>query len=235
MNTSYASRINSFLPTEDEVACFAASASAGRLIGSFSRITIWFRLIHQLRAGDETSVLVASAHSKVIEIWALIPLGLLHSSYTSLRTIVDICTSYTFYRSQLVEWRAVCEGRASWEGRGNIIEWHIRYTPGFREMNRIFGLSKLLQDDYHILSSYVHGIPVAGLPTLRGIERTSIDDAHLDEFLNVAEKIDKDLNLLFISLCHRDLAILSPEDFRTIISGISRSKLAEAGITLPRT
>ena len=235
MATSYANRLSCFLPTEDEISCFAGDDSANRLLGSFNRITAWFRLIHSLKGNEETSVLLASAHSKVIEIWVLIPLGLLHSSYMSLRTIVDICTSYTFYRTHPVEWRAVCVGRASWEGRSNIVEWHLRHTPSFREMNSHFGLANLLQDDYEKLSSYVHGVPVTGLPTLRAIERTRIDQSDLDVFLDVAEKVDRDLNFLFLAVCHEDLSSLAPRDFRTIVSGISRSDLKDAGITLSRT
>ena len=138
--SDYASRLGRFLPTQADLDEYVLRPPANRLLKSFDRLVIWFHHLHGLRSNDEVSVLLASAHSKVIEIWILTPLGLLHSSYTALRTIVDICTSYTFYRSHPVEWRAVCEGRASWESRGRAIEWHLNYTRSFREMNRLFGL-----------------------------------------------------------------------------------------------
>ena len=234
MSTDYAARLSAFLPTQQDLDAFTASSLTDKLLNTFNRMTTWFRLLHGLRSNDETSVLIAAAHSKVIEIWILVPLGLLHSSYTALRTVVDICTSYTFYCSHQIEWLAVCEGRAGWESRANIIEWHVRYTPAFREINRAIGLADALNQDYQRLSSYVHGIPVTGLPTLKGIERTSISDPDLDKFLQTAEKVDYDLNLLFLSLFHQDVSSLSAKEFRAITRGIDRKKLAGAGIVLPR-
>ena len=162
------------------------------------------------------------------------PLGLLHSSYAALRTVVDICASYTFYSSHPVEWVAVCEDRASWESRAHIINWHISYTPNCREMNKVFGWAEQLAEDYQELSSYVHGVPVAGLPTLQGIDRTQISEQDLERFSEVAEKTDRDLNLFLLSVFHQDLTSVSTTDFRRITKGIDRSRLAKAGIVLPR-
>ena len=235
MNSQYASRILSFLPASSDLEDFEHKPSAARLLKAFDRIILWFHLLHGLHSEDEVSILLASAHSKIIEIWILMPLGLLHSSYTALRTVVDICTSYTFYRSHSVEWRAVCESRADWDGRGNIIEWHVNYTRSFKEVNRALGLAQALTRDYQKLSAYVHAIPVTGLPTLKGIERTSVSDEDLDTFVEMAESVDWNLNLLFLSIAHRDISLLSPQEYRTIMNGIDRSKLADAGIVLPRT
>ena len=235
MTSSYASRIGSFLPNQSDLNDFAVKPSARRLLKAFDRQVTWLRHFHNLHRGDEVSVLLASAHSKVIEIWILMPLGLLHSSYTALRTIVDISTSYTFYRSHPMEWRAICESRAAWEGRGRIIDWHVNYTRSFREMSKSFGLVDALTKDYQRLSDYVHSIPVTGLPTLKGITRTCVADSDLNTFVEMAESVDYNLNLLFLGIAHRDTSTLSPEDFRTIMRDIDRSKLAESGIVLPRT
>ena len=234
MNTGYATRLGGFLPTQQELKEFAAKSSTVQILQAFDRMTTWFRLIHDLRSHQETSVLISAAHSKVIEIWILVPLGLLHSSYTALRTVVDICTSYTFYYSHPVEWLAVCDNRAGWESRANIVDWHIRYTPTYREIHRAFGLADLLNRDYQELSSYVHGVPVAGLPTLKGIERTSISDQDLKNFTRIANRTDYNLSLFFLSVFHQDLTSLSPADFRVITKGMNRKKLAETGVVLPR-
>ena len=162
MSTDYAERLGQFLPTPVELEEFATRPSTARILTAFSRITTWFRLVQDLRGDQETSVLISAAHSKVIEIWILVPLGLLHSSYAALRTVVDICASYTFYSSHPVEWSAICEERTGWESRAQIVDWHVRYTPNCREMNRVFGWVERLAEDYQELSSYVHGVPVAG-------------------------------------------------------------------------
>ena len=235
MNSQYVSRILSFLPASSDLEDFELKPSANRLLKAFDRIIVWFHHLHGLHSDDEVSILLASAHSKIIEIWILTPLGLLHSSYTALRTVVDICTSYTFYRSHPLEWSAVCESRALWEGRGRIIDWHLKYTRSFSEINKSFGLAESLTGDYQKLSDYVHAIPVTGLPTLKGIERTLVSDKDLDAFVEMAESVDSNLNLLFLSIAHREIISLSTEDYRTIMRGISRSKLAKAGIILPRT
>ena len=234
MSTDYAQRLEHFLPTPEDLEEFSARPSTARLLRAFDRITTWFRLFQALRADQETSVLISAAHSKVIEIWILLPLGLLHSSYAALRTVVDICASYTFYNSHPVEWLAVCEDRAGWESRAQIVDWHLRYTPNCRQMNKAFGWAERLTEDYQELSSYVHGIPVAGLPTLEGIDHTRISDQDLDRFSQIAEKTDRDLNLFFLSVFHQDLTSLSATDFRKITKGIDRRKLAKAGIVLPR-
>ena len=140
MSTDYGKRLGQFIPTRQEIRQFAAQSSTARILTAFDRLTTWFKLFQDVRGDEETAVLISAAHSKVIEIWILLPLGLLHSSYTALRTVVDICASYTFYSSHPVEWSAVCENRTGWESRAQIIDWHIRYTPRCREMNREFGL-----------------------------------------------------------------------------------------------
>ena len=234
MGTDYAARLGSFLPTQQELQEFAERSSTAQILTAFDRMITWFKLIQDIRGEQETSVLVSAAHSKLIEIWILLPLGLLHSSYAALRTVVDISTSYTFYCSHPVEWLAVCENRTGWESRSNVIEWHIRNTPTCRETNNVFHWTDRLNNDYQDLSSYVHGIPVTGLPTLKGIERTQIAEQDLDKFIKIAARTDYDLSLFFLSVFHQYMASLSTTDFRTITRDIDRSKLATAGIILPR-
>ncbi len=230
----YKSRLAGFLPDPEDIEEFSTSSSTQAVLEAFERTTTWLNLIYQLRRGEEPSVLLAAAHSKLIEIWILLPLGLIHSSYTSLRTFVDICTSYTFYCSHPNEWAAVSEDRANWESRSDVVKWHIRYTPQFKEVNNAFGLSKQLEDGYRELSSYVHGIPVDGLPKLRGIERANLSDEDMKQFVQVATATDNAINMLFLTVFHQDLALLSRDDYRTITRGINLNKLGSAGIVIPR-
>ena len=234
MSSEYASKLGGFLPKQQELETLTEKLQVNGLLNAFSKMTTWFRLLHDIRGQEETIALISAAHSKVVEIWILVPLGLIHSSYTSLRTFVDICTSYTFYCFHPVEWTAVCEDRANWESRANMMDWHVHFTPTFREFNRVFSIADSLNRDYQELSGYVHGIPVSGLPTLRGIERTHISDGELEKFTQLAQKTDADLNLLFLGVFHQELASLSTTDYRVITSGLDRRKLAFAGIALPR-
>lgn len=234
MTADYASRIQRFLPDSAYLEDFTGREASVRLQNAFRRSITWFNLLYESNTNVDPSVLIASAHSKVIEIWILIPLGLLHSSYTSLRTIVDICTSYTFYRSHPIEWMSVCEGNAPWIMRGQVNDWHLTYTAIFGEMNRVFGLKERLDKDYHELSNFVHGIPLAGLPTLAGIERAEVSESDLESFIKLSERVDYNLNLLFLSIAHQEVSSLSREDFRSIMASIPRSKLREVGLNLPR-
>ena len=204
------------------------------LLNSFKRMISWFNLLYRIRGQDETSVLLAAAHSKIIEIWILVPLGLLHSSYSALRTAIDISTSYTFYSSHPMEWMAVSEDRAGWESRSNIVNWHIRYTPTCREINKSFGLVDALDKDYQELSSYVHGIPMSGLPTLRGIDRNVIADTGIKRLIEIGQKVDSNLNLLYLSVFHQDLATAPRRELQTVTRGIDRRRLTSSGIILPR-
>ncbi len=234
MSPGYASRVASFLPDQGDLDRFESRPPAKRLLKSFDRLRVWFHLLYVPEGGDEVASLLASAHSKVIEIWILMPLGLIHSSYAALRTIVDICTSYSFYSSHPIEWRAVCDGRAQWEGRQRIVDWHVKHTRHFSEINSQFGLVEALACDYRKLSNYVHAIPVAGLPTLKSIDRTELSNADLVRFVEVAESVDYNLSLLFLGIAHSRVSSLSRKDYKTVIKGLDRSKLAKAGIALSR-
>ena len=234
MSSEYATQLDSFILKSQELQDFSNSELAQRLLVAFNRIIIWLRTLHDLRGDEKPSVLLASAHSKLIEIWVLVPFGLLHSAFTSLRTVMDICTSYTFYCSHPIEWEAICDGIAPWEGRAVIVDWHVHYTPCFREINTKFGLSDILNREYKVLSSYVHCIPLTGLPTMTSLKRTPASDKLLENFITIAETVDYDLNLLMLSVFHQIVPQLSTTDFKTIIKGISRKKLAAAGIILPR-
>ena len=234
MIDTYISKLNEFMPAPEDIEAFGNKEIIGDLLSTFERMTTWFKALHGFHEHQNTVVLLSAAHSKVIEIWILLPIGLLHSSYMALRTMVDICTSYTFYATHPVEWSAVCDGKAGWESRGNIVDWHVRYTSSFSEANKVFGLHKALDDDYRELSSYVHGIPLRGLPTLSGIERTHVSDDDLIKFVHLADKTIAHLNLMYISVFHQYLVSLPTSDFRTITRGLDRSKLATTGIFVPR-
>ena len=64
-------------------------------------------------------------------------------------------------------------------------------------MHKAFGLADALTRDYQRLSNYVHGIPVTGLPTLKGIDRTYVSDVNFNAFVEVAENADFNLKLTF--------------------------------------
>lgn len=234
MPSEYAARLRDFLPAGQELDQRTSGIAVDRFLRALTRITTWIDFLYSLRKEDDTSVLLASAHSKVIELRILTPLALIHSSYMALRTVVDICTSYTFYYAHPIEWQAICQNRASWESRAPIVEWHLRYTPTFRQVNSDFGLVESLRQDYHLLSSYVHGVPVGGLPQLTGVKSIPLSDTDLESFTDVAEKVDKNVNLMFISVFHADMSSMSRKDLKTVTRGISLSKLASTGILLPK-
>ena len=208
MIDAYQTRLIQFLPTHEDLEVFCTKEIVGDLLMVFDRITVWFRALTDVHDYHRTSIMLSAAHSKIIEIWALIPMGLIHPAYTALRTIVDICTSYTYYTTHPIEWAAVCDGKADWESRGGIVKWHIQYTPSFSEINKVFGLGASLDEDYRDLSSFVHGIPLRGLPTLSAIERTHISDQDLQRFIQLADKTISHLNLMFISVFHEYLVSL---------------------------
>ncbi|MCI0564495.1 MAG: hypothetical protein MN733_38990 [Nitrososphaera sp.] len=234
MNTSYGTKLKDFIPDQNEIEEFAESALSKRLISSFPRLLTWIGILNELKGNEQAGILLASAHSKIIEIWALVPLGLIHSAYTCLRTVVDICTGYSFYSSHNVEWNAVCDGRGDWEGRGNIIEWHTQFTPRFRDMNKEFGLVDQLNVDYKALSAFVHGVPLHGLPTMISLERKLLPDKDIKSLIEFMERVDVNLNLMFLTVFFDLTASLSTSNLRTITRGISRPKLARAGLALPR-
>ncbi len=234
MIDQFAAKFNEFLPTEPDVASFAREPSFVRYLDAFKRVPIWCHFLRQIYADEDTSVLLSAANSKIIESSVLLPISLLHCAYVSLRTALDICVSYTFYKSHPVEWRAICTNRGTWLNRSEIFGWHSKYTAEFKPMNGQFGFANSLESTYRELSAYVHGIPVGGLPTLKRIEKSRIPNHQLIALVELAEKMDRDLSLLFLTVFHSDAVVLSHRDLRTIFRGIDRTKLAAAGIRVPR-
>lgn len=171
----YAEELASFLPSHKSLEAFANSEPGQQLIHSFDRSLIWLGLLRRTYGGSSGQVLLDSAHSKIIELWALVPLKLLHSASGALRTLMDLVFSYSFYVSHPKEWNAVCAGQSSWEGRARILEWHIQFTPCFREYNKKFGIQQALDRDYEELSCFIHGIPTQGLPTMQSLKREHLN------------------------------------------------------------
>ena len=87
MNSIYEARLADFLPTSEDLNEFATGSSVADALGAFDRTTTWLKLIYDLRRDEETSILLAAAHSKLIEIWILLPLGLVHSSLYSAQNL----------------------------------------------------------------------------------------------------------------------------------------------------
>lgn len=233
MKASYISRLTAFVPEKKALEDFINTGLGERLLKSFDHTITWLAVLQDVYGDKETSVLISSAHSKIIETWILVPLGLVHSAFACLRTAVDICTSYSFYYSHPLEWLAVCDKRAQWEGRASIIDWHIHYTLAFREFNAQFHLSERLNEDYQDLSSYVHGIPLQGLPTMPALEKNVPSRQEWELLINIAERVDYNLNLLFIGVFNDLTPIMSQNDYNVLIKGINKQKLAKSGIILP--
>lgn len=141
MSNDYSCRLKAFIPDESAIDAYSNSDAGSQLLDVFQKLPIWLEFLYGLQNNDESDVLLPSAHSKLLETWVLMPLGLVHSAYNSLRTSIDIITSYTFYFSHESEWRSLCDARSQWMTRASIMDWHIHHTPNFREFNRHFGLS----------------------------------------------------------------------------------------------
>ena len=69
MTSTYSSRLRSFVPSCQEIDDFVQLSKSEDLLNAFNRLTIWCKLLYDVRSEEETSVLLASCHSKIIEIW----------------------------------------------------------------------------------------------------------------------------------------------------------------------
>lgn len=233
MTFDHEAALQSILPSLDQIKSVASDQQFHQFANSFPRLRIWFRFLHRIGVDKDALALIAAADSKIVETRVLVPLRLFHSAYIAMRTVVDICTSYTFYSSHDIEWDAVCSGRSRWESRARIIEWHVKHTPRFREFNKEFNLAQLLDRDYQELSSYVHGVPAEGLPILLPSNAMPFPNARLAELIEIAERIDRNLSLLLLGVFHEEIPILARSDFRAITLGIERKKMASVGIVIP--
>ena len=235
MTTNYEESLKRFRPTPKELTAFAASPQARRLQSAFERLLIWRGFLDRVRPNVEARVLLAAAHSKAVEIWVLIPFGLEHSAYASLRSLMDAVVAYTYYHTHPVEWAAVCHNDAQWESRTDVVAFHIRFTPRFREFNKEFGLGNRMSQDYRQLSRFVHCIAPHGLPSLTKLGRHTIPSQRLESFLDLAERTCSLLNLLLIAVFHEHLSEMAGEDYRVVMKAVPAGKLRKCDISLRYT
>jgi hypothetical protein len=146
---------------------------------------------------------------------------------------MDIMFSYTYYVCHEKEWNAVCLTRRGWEGRGGIIDWHIRFTPCFQEYNKKFGIQSTLDALHEELSCFTHGIPGKGLPMMLSLDRRELDKTDVTEAVALTSKVDDALNSFLLGVFHALLPVLSPEEYKHVLTGVDKKKLAACGIVVP--
>jgi len=229
----YKNELIKFIPSQNSLEVFATSEPGQQLIHSLDRTLIWLSLFQKTYKGQPGVILLASAHSKIIELWVLVPLRLLHSASGSLRTILDMIFSYSFYVYHSKEWNAILSGRSGWEGRMNVFNWHLRFTPCFQEYSEKFGIGPMMDDLYRDLSGFIHGIPTQGLPTMQSLDRNELDKIDITPVIQLAQRVDNCLNLFLVGAFHSLLPILSPSDYKIVLAQIDKSKLANCGIIIP--
>lgn len=222
-----------FLPSQKSLEAFASSETGQQLIHSFDRSLIWLGLLRRTYNGQPGEVLLVSAHSKIIEFWVLVPLRLLHSASGSLRTLMDLVFSYSYYVFHPKEWSAICLGRNGWEGRAGVLDWHVQFTPCFQEYNKKFGTRLTLDNIHEDLSRFIHGIPVQGLPTMQSLDRRELDKTDVTPVIELATRVDSALNSFLVGVFPGLLSVLSQPEYKIVLAGMDKDKLADCGIALP--
>ncbi len=231
--SQYAQELTRFVPKPEDLKKFAESDQGTRLVGGFDHCLLWTRLLGDTYAGYPGEVLLHAAHSKILEMWALVPLGLLHSACGCLRTIIDLAIGFSYYVFHGKEWYAVCASRSDWMGRAAILEWHIDFTARFRQYNKAFGVSQYLDEDYRILSNFIHGVPPQGLPTMKSLSQHSCSQEDIERVIDLVTRVDGHINLFLVGVFPDIIVSLSPDEYRLALSGLDRRKLAACGLTLP--
>jgi hypothetical protein len=231
--STYKDTLSKFLPNLKSLEDFATSESGKALIHSFDRVLIWLRLFGRVYQNQPGEILLASANSKIIEVWGLVPLRLVHSASGSLRTIMDLVFSFSYYVNHQKEWNAICVGQSEWEGRSRILEWHIRFTPFFKEYNKQFGTLAMLDELNKDLSCFIHGIPTKGLPMIRSLDREELDKIDVAQVIILASRVDRAINSFLVGIFYNLLPGLSLNDYKTVLMGIDKTKLADCGIAVP--
>lgn len=233
MTTAYQARLRAFEDGAKHASRFGARPSASRLLRSFRRALIWKRTLAEIHAAAPQSVLLHAGHAKIVEFWMLVPIGLDHAAYACLRTMYDSFQAFGYYLHHPAEWESVCRGNSDWMMRSELVNYYRDYAPHFRTFDQQFGYRALSAENYWKLSSFVHSIPVTGLPSPHPLDGKPVSPGKLDALVAMAEAVDEDLNLLFIALFHRHMVAMGSSDYRTVAQGVSRPKFTEAGIHLP--
>jgi len=141
--------------------------------------------------------------------------------------------SYSYYLYHPREWSSICSGQDNWEGRAIVFDWHIQFSPCFKEYNKVFGIKLILDDLYSDLSCFIHGIPAKGLPSMQSLDRTELNKTEVTPVIDLADRLDYSLNLLLIGIFYKLLPVLGHAEYKLILSGIDKTKLSSCGITLP--
>ncbi|MGA9049018.1 MAG: hypothetical protein WB588_08495 [Dehalococcoidia bacterium] len=229
----YKDELANFLPSQKSLEVFADSDIGKQLLHSFDRCLIWLKLLQLTYNEQSGEVLLFAAHSKIVELWVLVPLRLLHPAFSSLRTMMDIVFSYSYYVYHPKEWDSICLGENNWEGRAGILDWHIQFSPHFQEYNKGFGIRLTLDKLHEELSHFIHGIPIEGLPTMLSLDRAELEKTDITPVVELAARVDNGLNTFLIGVFHSLLPTLSQAEYKSVLAGIDKAKLADCGITLP--
>lgn len=204
-----------------------------RMIDAYQRYLIWKGLLVSTHTNDKSLYFLHAAHSKCLEIFALLSTGLEHSAYATLRSIMDSVISFTYYTDHQIEFASLARGENTWISRYDIMNYHLRYRNEFQKFNNVFRVHEKLNTHYSALSSYIHCLPDKHMPFLDNLECRQIPVTRMEKYMRNYTSVFESLNLLLLGLYNRQVPILNADDYQSVMRGTSRKRLAEAGVTLP--
>jgi len=65
------------------------------------------------------------------------------------------------------------------------------------------------------------------------LDRAELDKTDVTEVVALTSKVDNALNSFLLGVFHALLPVLSPEEYKHVLAGVDRKKLAACGIVVP--
>ena len=169
-----------------------SNASGEVLVCEFEKnIAILLQWVDYLDRNYSTTVaseLISACSSVVREAASYLALGLIRPVIFCLRTVIDLCLAWLYFKDHPVEWSRVNVTGDGFKMKKDIFDYLTSHIDGFS--NRIGILrschSRKVEDVYRFLSAHIHGQSTPVLHRVHTLSEVVFDKAYADEAIEVA-------------------------------------------------
>ena len=140
------------------VVAFLKEKKSGRVLAEGNlRLAIWAK---QLEIADMHNVALPFIREMQVaghQVAALTSLALYKPAASAMRSMLESALYYTYFRTHPVELATLVRDQDFFMERREVVEYHLRHTPDFRQLQLRFSLLESMKRWYRDVSVIVHG------------------------------------------------------------------------------
>ncbi len=121
------------------------------------RLAIWSRQFEAADVGNPALSFIRAMQLDGYNCAALTSLALYKPAAASMRAMVESALYYSYFRDHPVELATLVRDARFYLEKTEIIEYHLKHTPGFKNAQDALGFVSRLNDWYKRVSAVIHG------------------------------------------------------------------------------